>query len=106
MNRTQIYMTEEQKAAIAALSTHSGHSQSEIIRQAIDFYLDEHAEDKNAKKKAFLLKNAGAWKDDPDLTQDYVQGIRSTADSRAKRMWSGVSDHDQKPFIHKDEGDR
>ncbi|MCK5058476.1 MAG: ribbon-helix-helix protein, CopG family, partial [Candidatus Aminicenantes bacterium] len=35
MIRTQIYLTEEEKSALSSLSTQSGKSLSELIREAV-----------------------------------------------------------------------
>ena len=39
MKRTQIYLTEEEEAAIEKLSDERGTTQSNIIREAIDEYI-------------------------------------------------------------------
>jgi Arc/MetJ-type ribon-helix-helix transcriptional regulator len=41
MERTQIYLDEDQKAALRALAADRGQNVSDVIRQAIDRYLRE-----------------------------------------------------------------
>lgn len=98
MDRTQIYLSEGQKAELAALSAQTGESQSALIRGAIDKMIAENNAEKSAGQKEFLQKYAGAWADDPDLTQERFEAIRATADSRVKGLWGGLSDNDQEDY--------
>lgn len=43
--RTQVYLTVEQRRRIDALSEAKGQSLAEIVRQALDRYLDQDGED-------------------------------------------------------------
>lgn len=84
MDRTQIYLTEEQKAAIAALSEKTGESQSALIRSAIDHYIAENREEKMEAKNEFLETYAGMWADEADFNDDYFESLRAGADARVK----------------------
>jgi len=64
MIRTQIYLTDKQRAELAIIAKNSGKKQSEIIREAVDCLI-EHA-GQNQKKTA-LQKAAGIWKNRKDL---------------------------------------
>ena len=64
MVRTQIYLTEDEKAALGLLSSESGKKQSEIIREAIDIYITKFSD---SGRKRILDKAAGMWKDRDDL---------------------------------------
>lgn len=64
MIRTQIYLTDKQRAELAVIAKNMGKKQSEIIREAIDRLIDQS--DQNQKKTA-LRKAAGIWKDRDDL---------------------------------------
>ena len=68
MVRTQIYLTEEQRAEIAEIASRSGRRQSEVIRHALDRFLEQEGGD---RRKAVLREAAGIWRnrsDLPDLT--------------------------------------
>ena len=43
MQRTQIYLTDDEQAAIRQISIRSGSSQSALIRKAIDQYIAQNA---------------------------------------------------------------
>ena len=64
MIRTQIYLTEGERAALGVLSTTTGKAQSELIREAIDHFV---AQNSPARRKAILASAAGMWKDRRDL---------------------------------------
>ena len=44
MERTQIYLTEAERRALKALATRLDRSQSALIREAIDRYVDRYQE--------------------------------------------------------------
>ena len=64
MIRTQIYLTDRQRAELAAISTSSGKKQSELIREAVDSLIDNAA---NNRREMVLREAAGIWKDRTDL---------------------------------------
>lgn len=50
--RTNIYLTDEQRQALAKLSEQTGAPVAEIVRRAIDFYLEKQREkDRSDKTK-------------------------------------------------------
>jgi metal-responsive CopG/Arc/MetJ family transcriptional regulator len=64
MVKTQIYLTEEEGASIVRISKSLGHGKSEIIRQA----LDEFIERRDSKKRLKALQAArGMWADHESL---------------------------------------
>ena len=64
MERTQIYLTEEERRALRALATRLDRSQSALIREAIDRYVDRYQEG----NRLDLLRPAwGIWADREDL---------------------------------------
>jgi Arc/MetJ-type ribon-helix-helix transcriptional regulator len=61
-------LTEEQRAEIAEIASRSGRRQSEVIRHALDRFLEQEGGD---RRKAVLREAAGIWRnrsDLPDLT--------------------------------------
>lgn len=64
MVRTQIYLTEEERAGLVALAESSGRKQSELIREAIDCYIAQWDE---TRRSAVVKEAAGLWKDRKDL---------------------------------------
>ncbi len=64
MIRTQIYLTEQERAALSILSEASGKAQSEIIREAVDSLI---AKSSLSRREAVLDRAAGLWRDRDDL---------------------------------------
>jgi hypothetical protein len=64
MIRTQIYLTEQERAALSDLAIATGRPQSEIIREAVDGLI---ARSSKARREDVLSRAAGLWKDRNDL---------------------------------------
>ena len=64
MVRTQIYLTEHQRAELEALSKTMGKKQSELIREAVDRLIDQAGQN---RREVVLREAAGIWKDRTDL---------------------------------------
>ena len=64
MVRKQIYLTEDQSNELAAIAKTAGKKQSELIREAIDLFIDRAGND---HKDSVLRKTAGMWKNRTDL---------------------------------------
>ena len=64
MIRTQIYLTNRQRAELEALSKTLGKKQSEIIREAVDRLIGQS---QHSRREAVLREAAGIWKDRTDL---------------------------------------
>jgi hypothetical protein len=64
MIRVQIYLSEKEKEAIQAMALEIGKSQSQLIRQAVDQFIEKF---KEPDKKTFLQQAKGLWKDCKDL---------------------------------------
>lgn len=75
MIRTQIYLTDKQRAKLAVIAKNMGKKQSEIIREAIDHLIDQTSQN---QKKMALKEAAGIWKNRDDLPD--FRAIRSEWD--------------------------
>jgi metal-responsive CopG/Arc/MetJ family transcriptional regulator len=64
MQRTQIYLTDEEQVAIRQISIRSGTSQSALIRKAIDQYIAQNTTSTNTSKR---LNAFGLWRDHENL---------------------------------------
>ena len=64
MVRTQVYLTEKERDALRNLSRQTGKKQSELIRQAVDDFIDKH---QPKDFQAALERVWGIWKDRDDL---------------------------------------
>ena len=64
MVRTQIYLTERQRAELSSIAKKLGKKQSELIREAVDRLIDQES---RSRREAVLRAAAGMWKDREDL---------------------------------------
>ncbi len=64
MVRTQLYLTDEERKALAVLAAETGKKQSELIREAIDRLIEQSSA---RRRDAVLRRAAGMWKDRDDL---------------------------------------
>ncbi|MEW6751331.1 MAG: CopG family transcriptional regulator [Candidatus Latescibacterota bacterium] len=64
MVRTQIYLTDRQRDALAEMARAAGRKQSELIREAVDRLIDQAG---GSRREAVLRQVAGIWKDRADL---------------------------------------
>ena len=74
MQRTQIYLTAREAAALDAAARRTGHTRSHLIREAIEaVYLGEV--DATARLEA-LDRSAGSWADRTEDGEAYVERLR------------------------------
>jgi predicted DNA-binding protein len=64
MVRTQVYLTEEERIGLDNVSEATGKKQSELIREAVDRFLDLA---EGSQRDAILREVAGLWRKREDL---------------------------------------
>lgn len=83
MERTQIYLSADQAAALDREARRRGQTRSHLIREAIDkVYLSDPEQD---ELRAALDATFGQWKDDHESGEEYVDRIRSG--DRLVELW-------------------
>ncbi len=78
MERTQIYLTKEQREALRTIAEQRNKPQSEIIREAIDCYLVDAVKEVDVEK--LLEVSFGIWADRDDLPD--IEALRQEWDER------------------------
>lgn len=76
MNRTQIYLTDEEERALSDRAKKTGRSKSDLIREAIDGTYLATATDAREVLKV-LKSTAGAWRDRRETGSEYVEKLRT-----------------------------
>lgn len=69
MVRTQIYLTDRQRAELKKMARVSGKKQSDLIREAVDQLIHQTG---NSRREKVIAEASGIWKDRTDLP-DYDQ---------------------------------
>lgn len=77
--RTQIYLTQEQQKRLARASRGAAVTKSELIRRAVDQFLDQQPAATAVSKAQRLRSIAGlwAWRDDMADPSAYVRSLRA-----------------------------
>ena len=91
VERTQIYLTQEQQRELERRVAGSGRTKSELIREAIDAYL-ETPQSNEEWRKEWLAALDAAFGIAPYLPEDYVEQLRATDAKRQEeleRRWRG-----------------
>ena len=77
--RTQIYLTEAQQTRLEAASRRAAVTKSELIRRAVDQFLDQQASPSATDKVKRLEGIAGLWAQRDDMADPaaYVRALRA-----------------------------
>jgi len=75
MERTQIYLTKEEREALERIAKQKGESQSAVIRRAVDRYIARY---QSQGRNALFRQAQGLWRDRTDLPD--VQQLREEWD--------------------------
>jgi hypothetical protein len=79
MERTQIYLTMEQKKALKTIAAQKNAPLAEIVREAVELYISE----KKPSATERLSKARGLWKDRKDLdAASYESELREELNKR------------------------
>lgn len=80
MQKVQIFLREDQKAALKTISAQTGQRQSDLIRKGVDLLI-ERTESENVDWRQVTRAVAGLWKDRDDL-DDVTARIRGAMKKR------------------------
>ena len=78
MQRTQVYLTEEQGRLLKSRSRATGCTVSELVRAAIDGVYTRQRQPTTADRVRLARRTAGAWKEFPETGAEYVERIRGS----------------------------
>jgi hypothetical protein len=82
MIRTQLYLTQKERAALRAIARETGKSQSDLIRRAVGEFIDRF----QPRDRKILLRQAGGmWKRRKDLPD--FSFLRRKLDRRRRKSW-------------------
>jgi metal-responsive CopG/Arc/MetJ family transcriptional regulator len=87
VKRTQIYLDDEQTTRLDERAAVNGATRSELIRRAVDAYLD-HPDGRNEQMRLARFKEAVEQVSGsaPYLTHDYVEEMRAAGARKLDRL--------------------
>ncbi|MGK2925043.1 MAG: ribbon-helix-helix domain-containing protein [Lysobacterales bacterium] len=80
MRKIQVFLREDQKAALKSLSARTSQKQSDLIRKGVDLLI-ERATHEEVDWRAATRAAAGIWQDRTDL-EDLSRKLRAAAKRR------------------------
>lgn len=83
VNRTQIYLTDEEVELLDGEAGRTGASRSALVRRAVRAQYGTL--DTDARRKS-LLASAGSWSDRSFSGREYVEAIRGDLNKRLSRL--------------------
>ena len=86
MERTQIYLTKEEREALERIAKHKGESQSAVIRRAVDRYIERY---QSQGRNTLFRQAKGLWRDRTDIPN--VRELRKEWD---REVLETTDDHD------------
>ncbi len=85
MRKVQVFLRDDQKAALKRLAARTGRRQSDLIRSGVDLVLESDRLDTAGWREATRAA-AGLWKDRDDL-DTVVKAVRDAAKRRFKQAY-------------------
>ncbi len=73
MRKAQVFLRDDQKAALQQLSRRTGRKQSELIRHGVDLAIAEAEKAPDDNWKEAWLQAFGIWKDRTDIDEIYAE---------------------------------
>ena len=88
MQRTQIYLSEQEIARLDREADRTGRTRSRLIRDAVNRAYGHQVDIEEFER--VLRASAGAWKDRPFTGQEYVKAIRTRGFGALAELWPEV----------------
>jgi hypothetical protein len=83
MNRTQVYLDDEETELLGRIAARTGASRSELIRRAIR---TQYGAPTTEARLEALHTSAGAWRDRSETGAEYVEAVRDDLNERLDRL--------------------
>ncbi|WP_152664478.1 ribbon-helix-helix protein, CopG family [Devosia geojensis] len=88
MQKVQVFIRADQKAALKELAARRGMRQSDLIRRSIDAFIE--AESRNATDwRDVVRRTSGVWRDKSD-TDELSRSLREQTKRRFKTTYGGA----------------
>jgi hypothetical protein len=80
MRKIQVFLREDQKAALKSIARRTGQKQSDLVRRSVDLLIDRMKREEAGWREATRAA-AGLWKDRTDI-EDIGRELRAAAKRR------------------------